>query len=241
MKQPIVNQAVIWHDLRTLFLLSLPIASAYFPLSVALGLYAISAGLPVYAAPVASLFIYAGSAEFLAVEFMAKGVSLATVAWITFLVNFRHVFYGLSFPIEHISSRLQKLYGIFALTDEIYGVLASQQGKTLSTQSIVILQLFTQFWWFSGAVIGVSIGAQLSHIQGFEFALIAMFLVLAIDVIRHTKQRLLPLYAAIAASFGLWFEWAVLDKSFLFVGILSYFVLLLLHYFFASVQTCDQP
>lgn len=56
--------------------------------------------------------------EFLTVSFILGGLNLNSVTWITLIVNFRHVFHGLTFPITRLSNMMQCAHGIFALTDE---------------------------------------------------------------------------------------------------------------------------
>ena len=36
----------------------------------------------------------------------------------TFLVNFRHIFYALSFPLQRVHGRAGKAYSMYALTDD---------------------------------------------------------------------------------------------------------------------------
>ncbi|XGU21188.1 AzlC family ABC transporter permease [Rhodococcus sp. 3Y1] len=48
--------------------------------------------------------IYAGSLEFLAVGMVAAMTPLPYVALTALLVNFRHVFYALSFPLERFAT-----------------------------------------------------------------------------------------------------------------------------------------
>ena len=51
------------------------------------------------------------------VGLVAAAAPLATVAVTAFLVNVRHVFYALSFPLHRVHGRAGKTYSTFALTD----------------------------------------------------------------------------------------------------------------------------
>jgi predicted branched-subunit amino acid permease len=66
--------------------------------------------------------IYAGSLEFLLLGMVLALMPLASVAVTTFLVNFRHVFYALSFPLHRIAGLPAKAYATFALSDEAYAL-----------------------------------------------------------------------------------------------------------------------
>lgn len=83
----------------------------YVPLGFAFGVFAVTQGFPMWLAVVSSIVIYAGSMEFTAVGLILSGVSLPQIAITTFFVNFRHLFYGLSFPLHRIRSVPGRLYG----------------------------------------------------------------------------------------------------------------------------------
>jgi len=79
-----------------------------FPLGIAFGVLLTQSGFAWWWTPLFSLLIYAGSLEFLAIGLFLALTPLASVALTTFLVNFRHVFYGLSFPLHLVRGRARK-------------------------------------------------------------------------------------------------------------------------------------
>ncbi len=84
-------------------------------------------------APIFSTVIYAGSMEFLAVGLIGGAVTpFASLAAATLLINFRHVFYGLSFPLRVIRSRIGRIYSVYALTDESYAIVAPKPHEKLT-------------------------------------------------------------------------------------------------------------
>ena len=68
------------------------------PLGLAFGVLIIQTGFDWWWAPIFSIVIYAGSMEFLAISMVTSGVGPVSAALTGFMVNFRHIFYGLSFP-----------------------------------------------------------------------------------------------------------------------------------------------
>ena len=72
-----------------------------------------------------SIFIYAGSMQFVLVHLLSGGASLLTVAVTTLLVNARHLFYGISMVDRYRNTGNAKPYLIFALTDETYSLLST--------------------------------------------------------------------------------------------------------------------
>ncbi|MDO6705838.1 MULTISPECIES: AzlC family ABC transporter permease [unclassified Photobacterium] len=210
-----------------IFKLTIPVAMAYVPLGLALGVFMVSSGIQWFWAPLSALIIFAGSIEFLAVSFIISGLPLAAIAWTTLIVNFRHLFYGLSFPLSSFSSRWQKIYGIYALTDETYGITSAGAGQKLRDSEITLLQVISHLWWVGGALFGAFVGTIIPpEIKGFEFALTAMFVTLAVDAVRHHRENQLILYAVISSVAGILSERYIAEHSFLATGLICYLILI---------------
>lgn len=161
----------------------------YVPLGFAFGVFAVTQGFPVWLSIVSSIVIYAGSMEFTAVGLILTGVSLPQIAVTTFFVNFRHLFYGLSFPLHRVRSLAGRLYGVHALTDEAYALLASRPAGTLSGVQVVTTKALCQAYWVMGVAAGALVGNLLSFDTNFlGFALTALFVTLAVDAYKQNRQ-----------------------------------------------------
>ena len=86
-----INQGKV---LKTAFIDTLPILAAYIILGMGFGVLMSDAGYP-FICFTYGTFIFAGSMQYVAVSATAKA-SPATALLMTFLVNARHLFYGLS-------------------------------------------------------------------------------------------------------------------------------------------------
>ncbi|WP_455900972.1 AzlC family ABC transporter permease [Rhodococcus gordoniae] len=174
------------------------------PLGLAFGVVLTQGGFEWWWAPIFSTVIYAGSMEFLAIGLIAAVTPLASVAAATLLVNFRHVFYGLSFPLHRIRSRLGRLYGVYALTDESYAIVAPKAREPLSGTRILTVQVLCQLMWVVSGTIGALIGAVLPDgLAGLEFALTALFAVPAIDAFRANRDVPAPVLALVCGLVAL--------------------------------------
>lgn len=91
---------------------TLPVLFGYIFLGIAFGIVLQQAGFNFIWAFCISLFLYAGSMQFVLVPLLASAASPLTVAVTTLFVNSRHVFYGLSF-IESFKKMKTQLYMIF--------------------------------------------------------------------------------------------------------------------------------
>src|SRR5690554_7305588 len=106
----------------------------YLPLGAAFGILAVEMGLPVWAALLMSLLIYAGAGQFLAVALLAAGAGLVEMAVATLMLNSRHLFYGLSLLKRFQGAGWRKPYLIFSLTDETYSLLTTLPPDRKSTR-----------------------------------------------------------------------------------------------------------
>lgn len=171
-----------------------------FPIGMAFGLLVVQSGLDWWWAPAFSIAIYAGSMEFLMLGLVAAMTPLASIAATTFLVNSRHLFYALSFPRHRVRGRLARAYCTYALTDEAYALTATLPEEEASSDRIVAIAVLCQSYWVLGGITGALTGSALpDDVRGFGFALVALFVVLAIDAIRATRDVPTPILAVGAA------------------------------------------
>lgn len=185
--------------------LTAPIGLAFLPLGMALGFLVVHAGLDWWWAPVFAAVIYAGSLEFLMVGLAAAGAPIATVALTTLIVNSRHLFYALSFPLHRVRGVSGKLYSTYVLSDEAFAVGTSPDAATWTSRQILSMQAGLHLTWALSAGAGGLLGAALpiERLQGLEFALTALFIVLAIDAYRQHPDRLTA-FLAVACAVVAW-------------------------------------
>ena len=174
-----------------------------FPLGLAFGLLVAQASLPWWTAPLLSTVVFAGSVELLLVSLIVAGTPLVTVAVTVFLVNFRHVFYAFSFPLRAVRSRPARVYSMGALIDEAYAIATTHRTGWTGPR-LLAMQVALQAYWVLGGIVGVAAGSLLpAPIEGLEFALTALFIVLALDAARTRRQVPLVLMAAAAVAVAL--------------------------------------
>lgn len=180
-------------DLRLAVKETAPVGFGYISLGMGFGLFAVSQGFKWWWAVVTATIIYAGSMEFLLVGMIMGGASLLHVAASTFFVNFRHIFYGISFPLQNVKSWPARLYGIHAVTDEAYALLSNPKCRTYSGKRIFLTELLCHLYWVAGVTTGAVLGSLLPwDLSWMGFALTALFVVLTIDVIK-TSAKPVPL------------------------------------------------
>lgn len=180
------------------------VGAGYIPVGMAYGVLATSLGISFLHAILFSLFLYAGSMQFLALQLISVHAGLPEIALTTLFVNFRHLFYGISFPLKNITSRLGKIYGVHALTDETYALLALRDASQLSQKRILGTELLNQVYWVVGSAIGAVVGNQLTGDMSFmSFGITALFVVLAIDSYKANPRPDILFGTALCAGIGL--------------------------------------
>ncbi|MFF2109212.1 AzlC family ABC transporter permease [Rhodococcus koreensis] len=179
---------------------SLPVGIGLIPLGIALGVLVVQQGLNPWWAMVFTSLIYAGSLEFIAVGMVATLTPLPYIALTALLVNFRHVFYALSFPLDRVKGRLARFYSMFALTDEAYAMSVTGDRRSMTGRVMAYSQLYLHAYWIGGAILGATAAQWIpENIVGLDFALTALFVVLSIEAIRAQSGFAVPTIAVACA------------------------------------------
>lgn len=69
-----------------------------------------------------SMFIFAGSVEFLTVNMLLGAFHPLQVLAVTLMVNARHLFYGISMLDRYRAAGWKKIYLIFGMCDESFSI-----------------------------------------------------------------------------------------------------------------------
>lgn len=187
---------------RAAFLDTVPVMTGYLFLGFGFGIVLNQSGYGVLWAGAMSLFIYAGSMQYVAIELLSSGAGLLTAALTTVLVNARHLFYGISMVEAYKDAGKKKPYLIFALTDETYSLVSRNQvPEGISRHSYCFLvSLFDQIYWVAGSVLGSLAGALLPlNFEGVEFVLTALFVTIFVDQWLSTKNHF-PVVTGVAVT-----------------------------------------
>lgn len=173
--------------------MSLPVLFGYLFLASAFGIMLYEIGYNWVWAIIISVLVYAGSGQFLLVSLLASNAGLSDIALMTFFVNSRHIFYGISFIEKFRSYGWRYPFLIFSLTDETYGVNSSFSTVPKGVDegnARFLIGLFDHMYWIIGSVIG-SLAGQLIKIDftGIDFSMTALFTVIFIEQMRASKSK----------------------------------------------------
>lgn len=158
---------------------TLPVMAGYAVLGAGFGMMMHHAGFGIAFSMAMSLFIYAGSMQYVGVSLLAANASLVTAALMTLLINARHLFYAVSMTGRYEHAGTKKPYLVFALTDETYSLVCDgryPEGTDRYAYWFAV-SLLNQLYWCAGTFAGAA-AAQLLQFDssGVDFAMTALFL-----------------------------------------------------------------
>lgn len=185
---------------------SFPIFCGYIFLGFAFGILLADAGYSWPWALACSVFIYAGSMQFVLVSFLSAGAPLYTVLIMTLLINGRHIFYGLSFIDRYRKAGRFYPYLVFSLTDETYSLLcsANHPADVDPGRADFYISLFDHAYWVMGSVLGCVAGHLVPiDFTGIDFTMTALFIVIFIEQWKSYKPHIPALTGGICAVLSL--------------------------------------
>ena len=174
------------------FVNTLPVMAGYIVLGLGFGILLRVAGFGALWALFMSIFIYAGSMQYVGVSLLSGGASLLTVAVTTMMVQARHLFYGISLIDRYRGTGIKKLYLMHALTDETYSLVTSSHIPDFLDEKTYYfaVSLFDHLYWITGCLLGSLAGAILPFSsEGVDFAMTALFVTIFVEQWLSEKEH----------------------------------------------------
>ncbi|MBR3630786.1 MAG: AzlC family ABC transporter permease [Oscillospiraceae bacterium] len=178
----------------------IPIGLGYLSVSFGFGILAVKAGLSVLEASLVSLTNLTSAGQAAGVDVIAAGGSLLEMALVQFTINIRYALMALSLSQKLDSSftfphRLLAAYGI---TDEIFGVCASQEEPLRPSYMYGIISISTA-GWVTGTFLGAAAGELLPPAVSSALGIVLYGMFLAIIVPPARRERSVLIVVAVAA------------------------------------------
>lgn len=185
---------------------TIPVLTGYLFIGIAFGVMYAEKGYSFLWAILMSVMVYAGSGQYLAVNFFVPGISFLQVIFLTFMVNVRHIFYGVSLLDKFNRVGKKRWYMIFALTDETYSLLCTTKiPKGVEEDKFLFaISVLDHGYWILGSAIGAIAGTLLPiSSEGIEFAMTALFVVIFIEQWVDKKNRIPEIIGVVTAIVAL--------------------------------------
>lgn len=180
---------------------TLPVMAGYMVLGMGFGILLKVNGYGAWWAFLMSLFIYAGSMQYVSIPLITGGASFISIAITTLMVNARHLFYGISMIHKYKGAGIKKLYLMHALTDETYSLVCTDSNAEAERHGYyLIISLLNHCYWMIGSVLGALIGGLIKFdAKGIDFSMTALFVTVFVEQWMSTKEHR-PALIGIGAS-----------------------------------------
>lgn len=175
-------------------------------MGILFGVLGLASGLSGAAVLASSLFVFAGSAQFIAAKLVTDGVGLTVIVVTTWIINLRHALYGASLAdsVKGLPQRWLLPMG-FLLTDEAYALAVrryEKEGGNAATHAYhlgvaVVLYCNWQLW----TAVGIFAGGRLQGLGdlGLEFAMVVTFIGIVVPMIATRPKLLAAVVAGLTA------------------------------------------
>ncbi|MBQ7954654.1 MAG: AzlC family ABC transporter permease [Lachnospiraceae bacterium] len=169
-----------------------PVMTGYLVLGIGFGIVMENNGYDLPWVIAMSVFIYAGSMQYLGVSLLTGGASIIQTAIATLMVNARHLFYGISMVDKYSDAGKAKPYLIFALTDETYSLVCTgdvPEGIDSHKYNLLV-SLFDHCYWVLGSIMGCLLGTVLPFdTTGIDFSMTALFVTVFVQQWMDNKKH----------------------------------------------------
>lgn len=182
--------------------LTIPVFTGYMVLGAAYGILMNSKGFSLFWILLSSIFVYAGSMQFVTIALLAAGFHPLGAFLMTLAVNARHIFYGISMLNQYRGLGRLKPYLIFSLTDETFSIVCSAKIPENVDRKwfYFFLSFLDHMYWITGSLIGGILGSMLSfNTKGIDFVLTALFVVILINQWQTATNHLPAIIGIVSA------------------------------------------
>lgn len=195
--------AIDRRDMRDGFIAIGPVLVAMVPFALVLGATAVQKGLSPLEVFLMSALVFAGSAQFVAVELWTPDVAVGLLIAMTLLVNARHVLMGAALAPQLPARGPMTLLGLFFLVDEVWALaLARRRIAPLTWRYWAALGLPLYVNWLLWTSLGALVGGVIDDpaALGFDFAFVAIFVVLLKGMAPARSEFLIWAAAALVSA-----------------------------------------
>jgi len=189
---------------------AIPLIIGAIPFGILFGTLAPTSGLSAWATMAMSLFVFAGSAQFIVLALIAVQAPLQVILLTTFVVNLRHLLYATALvpKVSHLPMALRAFLA-FGLTDETFANMSQRyhpdsplgEDHTQAHYFYIGSILSFYFTWSSSTAIGLVLGNMIPDMTswGLEFAMSVTFIGMVVPYL-NSKAMLSAVFSAGAAS-----------------------------------------
>lgn len=162
---------------------TLPICIGFLFLGMSYGFLMRSKGFSFVYPMLMSLFIFAGSMEFVTVNLLMSAFNPLHALFLALMVNARHLFYGISMLTKYQNVGIKKLYLIYGMCDESFTINCAVSPDGVDKGWFMFfVTLLNHIYWVAGATAGALLGYVIQFdTTGIEFVMTVLFVIMFIN------------------------------------------------------------
>lgn len=204
-------------NFRLGFQRAFPIMLGYAPVAFAFGILAVQNNIPPALAIAMSVFMFAGSGQFITISMWISGAGILSTATAVLVTNLRYILMSVALVpyVGKLHGLSRLIYG-WQVTDELFAVhvTAFQKGWPLNLCALFSATTLAQASWVAGTIAGVFCGTLVTDVKplGLDYALSAMFLALLVPQCTdklHTLTAVLATFLSVAMRYAGCGSWNV--------------------------------
>lgn len=172
---------------------TIPILTGFLVLGAAYGVLMQTKGYGTLWAVLMSAVAFCGSMQFAAITLLTTAFHPLQALLLSFMVNARHLFYGISMLEKYKGLGKLRFFLIYVLCDETFSISASVDPPEGVNRKYFYLgiSLLDYLYWVLGTFLGGVLGSFLTfNTAGLDFVLTALFMVLFLEQMKTSKNRL---------------------------------------------------
>ncbi|MBS0949101.1 AzlC family ABC transporter permease [Weissella minor] len=171
---------------------TLPIMLGFSFLGITYGLYMHQLGFNFLYPTLMAMTIFGGSVEFIIANLLTKAFNPWSVFFLALIVNSRHIFYSISMLERYRGAGWRKPLLIFGLCDETFSInYATELPDDIDKDNFYLyVTMLNYFYWVFGAFLGGVFGSLINvQLDGLDFVMTALFIVIFVDQILREKDH----------------------------------------------------
>ncbi len=178
----------------------MPLYLGIIPFALAYAVTARAAGLGILETQALSVLVFAGASQFSAAPLLGAGVNGFAIVLTTFLLNVRHLLYGISIArvLPNMTLR-QRIFGAYFLTDEAFGTFIASGVKDYRFFFGACISLFVS--WNAFTLVGALASSLVPDpvALGVDLVFPLSFLALLIPILKTRIEWLVAGFSSLAA------------------------------------------
>jgi 4-azaleucine resistance transporter AzlC len=200
------SEATRWSEFWTGVKDTIPLVVGAIPFALIFGAGAITNGITPAGVQAMSLFVFAGSSQFIASQLVGSGVSVIIIVLTTFVVNMRHALYSATLApyLKHLPQRWLAPLG-FWLTDETFVIVIARYNQPDKSPYkhwyFLGSELFMYINWNVCTLLGIIAGQRIPNMAdlGLGFAMTVTFIGMLVPLIQHRAVLVSVVVASLTA------------------------------------------